>query len=479
MRINLMSNLNNWLNTFKELNEQQKKPFQAHLVAGQLNKHEQNIYAVLHAAFILFNGSITQNQERLYSFWLASISEELILSEVVNQAQKFDGEKLKEAITLIESKNLFELILLDVLIFTRLDGTLSNELKQILNEWCQLLKINQDIIEDVIAISDHILGTNEPKQPILTATIKTLIENEVWAEFYINELNINNINYIIRGGIWNVKGDIIDVIKDISIADAILVFNNKSKVTMYDCKLNLTNVGLINPLFNFAAMDICFDNVVAKGTYRIEDKRTVLSSKNTGNIEVSNSHFEFNHARAFLFDESQSTGQFDHVKFIDCGNKSLLGGAIKYQEGLKFTNCQFEHCNAKIGGAAFLKNLTTKAFENCKFISCTSEHEWSDGINAGSLYFENEDNKNNIINCFIDNNISIYKLYGSENCCSMLSDTIIKGDINYTNSTHGYSTYAYALDLKSINKNGVDNAKSKNVQTSVSSWSELIDQEGL
>lgn len=469
-----MNNLSNWLSTFEELKEQRQPVFKKHLVAEELNEHEQNIYAVLHAAFILFNGSITKNQERLYSFWLHSISEDLKLSEVINQAQEFDSEKLKEAIALIENKELFELILLDVLVFTRLEGGLSNDLKQILNEWCQLLNIKKEAIESVVSISDHILGVDEPKQPKLTSTIESLFKNQVWSEFYIKALNKSNINNV-SGGIWCIEEDILDVSGGIVVNDALLVFYNGAKITSYDGEVAFNNTGLVNPVFEFKSVDLYFDNVIGKGQYNVDGKITAFSSIRTGEVKINRCHFELTGSRAFMFDESNTSGMFENVTFNKCGNEFLLGGAVKYQEGLKFTNCEFNNCVANVGGGVFSRRLIKESFISCDFINSLSITEWEDGKNAGCLYTRDDGNAKKMIDCYLSNNVSIYKL---ENCASggsLLCNSKINGVVCYY--TEYNANYTYCLDDNSVMINGIDNNKSKNNFTGVKEWSELVNDE--
>ncbi len=80
-----MKNLNFWLESFDKLRVE-RNPFKAHITVDSLNEHEQNQYAVLQATFVLANGVINQDQERLYGFWLTAINNNLSLSNVITQA---------------------------------------------------------------------------------------------------------------------------------------------------------------------------------------------------------------------------------------------------------------------------------------------------------------------------------------------------------------------------------------------------------
>ena len=128
-----MNNLNFWLESFDKLRVE-RNPFKAHIIADSLNEHEQNQYAVLQAAFVLANGAINQDQERLYGFWLAAINNNLSLSNVITQAQAVDLDALRDGINLLEDKGLIEHFLVDVLVFSRLVGGLTENLKTILGE---------------------------------------------------------------------------------------------------------------------------------------------------------------------------------------------------------------------------------------------------------------------------------------------------------------------------------------------------------
>ena len=95
-----MENMKSWLKCFDEIKESKVKPFKTHLLSNLLNEYELNIYAVLQSAFVLFNGNLSENQERLYKFYLPALSKELKLAEIMSQAQDVNDEKLKEYVKL-------------------------------------------------------------------------------------------------------------------------------------------------------------------------------------------------------------------------------------------------------------------------------------------------------------------------------------------------------------------------------------------
>ncbi len=473
-----MSNLKNWLDAFEQLNKE-FNPYKPHIISSLLNEHEQNSYAVLHAAFVLFSGSINKQQESLYSFWLPAISNELSLSEVINQAQELDGNKLKEFLELIEEKGMLDYFLLDVIIFAHIKGEISDEFNTIIGELFKITQVTEDQLNSIFVLSNNILRENSDEVLVFNSTTQTLLQNETWQEFYTKELNVSNINNI-ESGIWAVTEDLAVYDKKIEISNALVIFNNNASLVQHDGQLILANTMLINPQVRCSNTVIDFDNITVIGNYDVEEKSTAFEFTSSPQFNVKNSNFTVRNARAFLFTESQSTGLFENVIFSGCGNPNLLGGAVKYEQGLKFTNCRFEDCNAKVAGAAFLKLLTNKSFENCKFVGCTSEHEWSEGVNAGALYFEHEEQTTHgIIDCFIDNNISICMLFSpcENNDWRMLCNSIIKGSINFASYYDSSSGYSCPLDAASIIKSGATDSRSKNRKTEITAWNILVREE--
>ncbi len=457
-----MKNFKNWMSTFDTLNNTNVKPFEKHIVADLLSAHEKNIYTSLHTAFLLFNGSITDEQERLYQFWLSAISEGLCLSDVIGQAQDLHSEKLKEAVELVKEKDLFVHLLLDILVFCRLDGGLSHELKQILNEWCQYLAVEQAVITDVVTISDHILGIDNEAPIKATDTVIKVIANPIWSEFYMQELTKEMLPNV-KNGVWRLSENLEDVSGDIVIENAIVVFNNASSIQCSSVTLKISESNLINPIFNCASLDLDISNSSLSGNYPENNETTVIDAKIVKSSNVKNSVFNTVNARTFNYTNNENTTpSFGNVTFEKCGNKMILGGVIYHKSNVKFNQCQFINCNALVGGAIFGVSLNVKVITSCKFINCHSA-VIIDNEDLGAIYYDDESKYSNIIDSEIDSNVTVRYLRSIHNngSCQLLTNCYFKGFILYK-SDHGNNP----LDSKTMELSGFTSSDERNKKLS-------------
>ncbi|BCV28942.1 hypothetical protein [Shewanella algae] len=155
-----MENLSQWLNAVETIHESRQLPFKPHALC-KLPAHELTQYAVFHAAFLLLGGAITPSQQRLYQFWLPSLSKELQVAEVLTLANEFNAAQLADTLNMLTEQRAQVHWLLDILLFSRLDTAVSAGQKKVLGECAQLLDVEQGLINELIKVSDHILGINK------------------------------------------------------------------------------------------------------------------------------------------------------------------------------------------------------------------------------------------------------------------------------------------------------------------------------
>jgi hypothetical protein len=466
-----MNNLNFWLESFDKLRVE-RNPFKAHIIADSLNEHEQNQYAVLQAAFVLANGAINQDQERLYGFWLAAINNNLSLSNVITQAQAVDLDALRDGINLLEEKGLIEHFLVDTLVFIRLAGSLTDNLKTILGEWCQLLSLNEAPLNDVIALTDHILGVEDPKVVKLTSTMELLLTNQIWQEFYVKPLTKEMLTNSINGGIWSVE-DTISIECDINFTNIIVIFKNLSKIDHKNSKLILTNVGLINPVFDLYNVAMVFEQVIAVGEFDKEQKITSFTSNSTPDFAIRNSKFELINSRCFKFKDEETKGLFEATVFKNCGNEYLNGGVASYKRGVKFNSCEFLECTANVGGAVYAYNMLNDTFVSCVINNCMSV-EKINGQFDYAIYTRKSEYKF-ILNSNFSSSIVVYNIRdcdGRSNYSDwrLLWNSKLVGHVFY--KTCACEGFLCTLDPLSVELSGADNQSSKNYQSNdIADWS--------
>ncbi|MCD9537238.1 hypothetical protein [Photobacterium carnosum] len=466
-----MNNINFWLESFDKLRVE-RNPFKAHIIANSLNEHEQNQYAVLQAAFVLANGAINQDQERLYGFWLAAINNNLSLSNIITQAQVVDLDALRDGINLLEEKGLIEYLLVDVLVFSRLVGGLTDNLKTILGEWCQLLSLSEAQLNDIIALTDHILGVEEPKVVKLTDVMGRLLANKIWQEFYVKPLTKEMLNNSINGGIWSVE-DTISTECDIKLTNTVVIFKNTATIKQINSKLILTNVRLINPVFDLYNVAINFEQVVAVGGFDKEQKITSFTLNSTPDFSIRNSKFELINARCFKFKDEASNGLFESTVFENCGNEYLNGGVASYKKGVKFNSCEFTECIANIGGAVYAYNMLTDTFISCDINNCTSIEKINDQFDY-AIYARVSGHKF-ILNSNFSSSIVVYNILDCDGDSRypnfrLLWNSKLEGNIFYKTCTR--TSYLCTLDPLSVELSGADNRSSKNYQSNdIADWS--------
>ena len=471
-----MNNLNFWLESFDKLRVE-RNPFKAHIIANLLNEHEQNQYAVLQAAFVLANGAINQDQERLYGFWLAAINNNLSLSNVITQAQAVDLDALRDGINLLEEKGLIEHFLVDTLVFIRLSGSLTDNLKTILGEWCQLLSLNEAPFNDIIALTDHILGVEDPKVVKLTPTMELLLTNKIWKEFYVKPLTKEMLTNSINGGIWSLE-KAISTECDINLTNTVVIFKNTAAINQTNSKLILNNVRLINPVFDLYNVAMSFEQVVAVGEFDKEQKITSFTSNSTSDFSIKNSKFELINARCFKFKDEASKGLFEDAVFENCGNEYLNGGVANYGQGIKFKNCNFLNCNALIGGVIYCKTILDSSIISCEIDNCNSIIICNNE-NVGCIYSYTYEKSITglIIDSVINSNVSFYEgedFYSGRDERLFVNSKLL-AKFNYYNICNYYddaNDYRYVLDYSSIALSDVNKSYDKNQELSeMPTWS--------
>ncbi len=447
-----MNDLKKWIKTFQKLKEEDAPAFKSHYISNTLNQHEKNQYAVLHAALVSFNGKISQNQERLYKFWLPAISAELKLSEVINQAQNFDTDKLKESVTLIKEKEIFELFLLDVLVFSRLEGVLSEDLKKVLNEWCQLLDIQQQDIINIIDICDAILGIENFETKKINTTLFKLISNATWSEFYINELNKSNITNI-KPGLWMLNDDI-EINESVVVNDSIIVFNNNSRIIKTDKDISFNDSSLINPRFEILGARLNITDSKLLGKKDNKEKFTAIQCS-VGTVDIINCHASLTGIRVIELKNDANTTIHDSI-FSYCGCEELPGGVLYSERRHWIRGCKFEHCNALIGGALYVERNNIGV--DCAFYDCNSKLNVNSEnyVNFGGIYTVHCIDSV-LIDCTINTNITL--AIPSSN---VIRDSVFSGNVYYTKG-HPRSRI---FDNSTVSKSGLSDTDANMIPVS-------------
>lgn len=420
-----MSNYDTWINSLDNLIEKRQPAFRIHILADKLNSSEKENYLKFHAEFLLQNGSISAEQRRLYEFWLPSLNKEQTISDILEQALHYSEEDISAFISLIEQHEILDIFLLDILVFSQLSGKLSAEQKSILNRILNVLNAEQELVDDVISFSRMILENNLIGKDIKSETTLNLILNNVWHEFYLNDITEDNFHKI-EGGFWRLSESIKEGNNDITWNNALIVYGDNCHLNINNSIFHISNSILLNSVNKLLHCELKIDDCYIHGEYDTVNTITVYESRNTQSINITNTVFVTMNARTFYFDEENTTGLIEGCSFEQCGHPELLGGAINYQSGIIFRSSLFENCSAKLGGAIFAKNPSYKSFDKVSFQNCHSVYKktWNE---PGGIYINNPEGCV-FSECSFDTPVSVYSLPDCDdnisNYCLMINSFV-------------------------------------------------------
>lgn len=420
-----MSNYDTWINSLDNLIEKRQPAFRIHILADKLNSSEKENYLKFHAAFLLLNGSISAEQRRLYEFWLPSLNKEQTISYILEQALHYSEEDISAFISLIEQHEILDIFLLDILVFSQLSGKLSAEQKSILNRILNVLNAEQELVDDVISFSRMILENNLIDKNNKSETTLNLFLNNVWHEFYLNDITEDNFHKI-EGGFWRLSESIEVKNNDITWNNTLIVYGDNCNLNISNSNFNISDSILLNPVNKLLHCELKIDNCYIHGEYNTVNTITVYESRNTQSINITNTVFITINARTFYFDEENTTGLIEECSFKQCGHPELLGGAVNYQSGIIFRSSLFENCSAKLGGAIFAKNPSYKSFDKVSFQNCHSVYKktWNE---PGGIYINNPEGCV-FSECSFDTPVSVYSLPDCDdnisNYCLMINSFV-------------------------------------------------------
>jgi hypothetical protein len=481
-----MDKLDTWLASLEEIVDANLLPFKPHIIQECFSEHEKNAYVKLHVAIILFNGRITADQERLYQFYLPSISTEIKLSEGIRQAEAMDSNELKHCIEIVRDKNVEYHFLLDILVFLRLGGELKENARKILNRYCAATQIDNQQAEQVIFISDCIAGVNDSVVPVDKDILLSLLNNQMWLEFIAEKLTTDTISQV-NGGTWLVDESTPIFDANIHWKNCLIIFSDNGSLNVVEGDLKIEKSTLFKPRISCKKVNITMEAIHVQGEYRKEKLQTAFSFTGSPNVVVNNSFFATHNARAFWFRDTDTPATFKECEFRQCGNPDLLGGAVFHKQGIKFIQCHFFDGIADVAGAIFGECIKPASISQCRFVNNQSVSYWSPDsdkpLNAGCVYYERDyrttdesgEHKSKIIECFIDNSISLYKLSECSSYSTLLGESIIEREIIYRETSDNNN---YGICDESIKAMGLNTYYAKNLSdNSVAKFCDLVSRE--
>lgn len=461
-----MSNYDTWINSLDNLIEKRQPAFRVHILAEKLNLSEKENYLKFHAAFLLLKGGISAEQKRLYEFWLPSLNQEQAISDILEQALHYSEEDISAFINLIEQHKILDIFLLDILVFSHLSGKLTDEQKSILNRILNVLNVEQELVDDVISFSRMILENNLIGKDIKSETTLNLILNNVWHEFYLNDITEDNLHKI-EGGFWRLSKPIEVKNNDVTWNNALIVYGDNCHININNSNFHISSSILFNPVNKLLFCELKIDDCYIHGEYRKENTITVYESRNTQSINITNTVFVTMNARTFYFDEENTTGLIEECSFEQCGHPELLGGAVNYQSGIIFRSSLFENCSAKLGGAIFTQNPSYKSFDKVFFQNCHSIYKkaWNE---PGGIYMNSSENCV-FSECSFDTPVSVYSLPDCDDNHSdycLMENSCVNTTVYYYYNQCGTSV----LDNESVKPSGWTSRNQRAKYAEILNW---------
>lgn len=377
-------NLNTYLQQL-DLAKLDLQPLNDHFIAEQLNEQEKELYLTMVASFILVD-DLTEQRTRLFQLYLHACKTNHQQGKIFNLAQNISKEQIKEFIKLCSTKDLSNSFLIDAFIFLRLDAPLHDQKNTLLNEWISLLQLSENDLIQILYVVCQVLGIQHNYEIQSTFNIK---HANLWKEYLLQELTIENLKRGITQGFWEVNKNI-DIGFDCQITNANIYFKNDSVLKFNEgVKVNFTRSNFEKPIFDFLKVDnLKINECKITGQYDSDKQITVLKinqfEDENSNCEIFNSEFKTINAQtisaissgsffAMMFGGRTKKIKIENVKFDNCGNKHLVGGALFFKNiNFKIKNTDIFNCQALVSGGIYTSDLYQDSLENVYFKDCLS-----------------------------------------------------------------------------------------------------------
>lgn len=367
------------------------RPLPEHAAAGQ-PEHLRRHYALLLAAVLAAQPTISEPRSRLLRLLLASLKLDDIRGILFEQARELAPEPLFEAARLIREVGFAHHLVLDALVLLRLDAPLGDEAVRLASELAAFLGLDEAELAMRARNASDVLGLNMSEDANIDsrngkreddhdggkgciADFPSLMA-EVWPAHLSKPLTVDALRGGLQGGVW-----ILDSNLDVDFAwhanNAFLCFRNGACLNTFaqEGEIRLADCHLFDAAMDFqGACSITMERCDWLGDYDPAAKRTVINSIGQA-MNVVDCHFSTRNARtlAVLNNGLTLTGS----RFECCGHSELDGGGIwhdspevAHERARKIEHCRFDRCLGARGGAIFVKWLAGIA--KCEFVACES-----------------------------------------------------------------------------------------------------------
>lgn len=159
------------------------KPYKSHYAVSK-DEVTRCHYSALLLMVLLSEGAITEQQQRMLDLWLPSINLVGRQAELCDLAGHLAKDKLGEATRLLQKDpRLIRSLLLDAIIFSRLDKPLTDTTTFLLEALASFFELKERVLNDIVYLAALILGlpTDVLTKPQLSRVF--LSPYNVWSDY--------------------------------------------------------------------------------------------------------------------------------------------------------------------------------------------------------------------------------------------------------------------------------------------------------
>ena len=333
--------------------------------AVRFDTHCRELYATMLAAMLLASGEVSDNESRLYKMLLNSLKLGDNQAKFFEQAQSINKDKLREFFRVVDEHKLAQSFFMDALVLCRLDAPITDARSQLLSQWVDLLKLNEQQTVTLSGFAANVLGL-PTTVPMDVSFNHHLIC--VWNEWIFKVLTLADLKAGLKSNHWCVD-QVFEVDFNVTIKNTHLEFLSKGEIRVkreHEIKIEHSHLQMPKMLFEQSAL-VAINSTVIKGDYAASEVHTAFSLQEVKAMQFSDLSVTTKNAQSFLigcaWDHNKITpaANFLRCHFEACGSAGIIGGAISASTiALNVNQCSFIGCKAKLAGGIYGSSLKTE-----------------------------------------------------------------------------------------------------------------------
>lgn len=427
------------------------RPLPEHAAAPQA-EHLRRHYALLLAAVLTAQPTVSEPQTRLLRLLLDSLKLGDIRGHLFEQARKLTPEPLLEAARLIREAGFARHLVLDAMVLLRLDAPLSDDTVRLVGELACFLDLGESELALRASDAAEILGLHADEEvqgksegPAAELAIeRAQLLASIWPNRLTQPLTAEALRKGLQGGFWTLDADL-EVDFQWKAENVSLLFRNGATLRTFGSNnaIKLSDCRLFNAALEIdggqGTCSVTLERCNWRGDYDPAAKLSALRCRRTA-LTVNDSHFVTLNARAIR-------AQFHDLTvirsiFTHCGHDTLYGGAIWHSDEKRaIENCTFDRCVAALGGALRFNKVERHNIEKCEFLNCRSKEKiqgFKVGEDTVAIFANSSPNFETIFHCtFHNSSLLITNAYHSTIQLSFFQkSTIYYKTLNDSTASH-------------------------------------------